>query len=301
MKHPGGMLCAYKEIPKAVYAQICTNGILISGNTFLLSSRLYCWSRIHTGSASYKNESDTSAWCGQISVMGRGLLQKGNACLLLSPPVGNYTQPRRTYLYLLQLLMLLCTAESVKGILLAFFTKNQYNEKAYRTMEQKGMVIVMEVRLTVKIQAGDIYDYMLYHQYTSPAGLIGSAVGALLVVAFFMNRQLIFLVAGVIILLYLPWTLFLKSRQQALTNPAFAQELEYILNDEGLSVRQGEAEETQSWENMYRAVSTGRSIIVYTSPINATIIPKRCMVDSKMDVIRVISTHMPPKKVKIRG
>ena len=158
----------------------------------------------------------------------------------------------------------------------------------------------MEVRLNVKIQAGDIYDYMLYHQYMSPAGLIGSGVGALLVVAFFMNKQFIFLLAGIIILLYLPWTLFLKSRQQALTNPAFQQEMEYILNETGLTIRQGEAEETQSWENMHKAVSTGRSIIVYTSPINATIIPKRCMVDSKMDVIRVISTHMPHKKVKIR-
>lgn len=158
----------------------------------------------------------------------------------------------------------------------------------------------MEVQLNVKINAGDIYDYMLYHQYTGAAGLIGSSVGALLVVAFFMNRQWIFLIMGVIILCYLPWTLFIKSRQQALMNPAFKQELQYTLNDDGLSISLGEETQTQKWEDMHKAVSTGRSIIVYTSPINATIIPKRCMVDSKMNVIEVISTHMPPKKVKIR-
>lgn len=158
----------------------------------------------------------------------------------------------------------------------------------------------MEVKLNVKINAGDIYDYMLFHQYTSAPGLIGSSVGALLVVAFFMNRQWIFLIAGVIILLYLPWTLFIKSRQQALLNPAFKQELQYILNDEGLSVSQGEEMQTQKWEDMHKAVSTGRSIIIYTSPINATIIPRRCMTDCRTDVIHVISTHMPPKKVKIR-
>lgn len=158
----------------------------------------------------------------------------------------------------------------------------------------------MEVQLDVKINAGDIYDYMLYHQYTGAAGLIGSSVGALLVVAFFMNKQWIFLIMGVIILLYLPWTLFLKSRQQALMNPAFKQELHYTLDEEGLTIRLGEETQTQKWTQMHKAVSTGRSIIVYTSPINATIIPKRCMVDSKMDVIRIISTHMEPKKVKIR-
>ena len=158
----------------------------------------------------------------------------------------------------------------------------------------------MEVRLKVKITASDIYDYMLYHQYNSAAGLIGSGVGALMVVAFFMNRHFIFLIAGVVILLYLPCSLFLKSRQQALLNPVFQQELEYILNEDGLTIKQGEAEESQGWDNMHKAVSTSKSIIIYTSPINATIIPKRCMEDFKMDVIRVISVNMPPKKVKIK-
>ena len=93
----------------------------------------------------------------------------------------------------------------------------------------------MEVRLNVKINASDIYDYMLYHQYNSPAGLIGSGVGALMIVAFFMNRQFIFLIAGVVILAYLPCSLFLKSRQQAMLNPVFKQEMEYILNDAGVA------------------------------------------------------------------
>ena len=31
------------------------------------------------------------------------------------------------------------------------------------------------LELTIKIEAGDLYDYMLMHSYNSPAGLIGSA------------------------------------------------------------------------------------------------------------------------------
>lgn len=158
----------------------------------------------------------------------------------------------------------------------------------------------MEVQLDVKIQAGDIYDYMLYHQYTSAAGLIGSGVGALMVVAYFMNRQIIFLVAGIIILCYLPWTLFLKSRQQALMNPVFKETLHYTIDEEGISVSQGEEKQQQAWKDMYKAVSTARSIIVYTSKINATIIPKRYLNDCKTQVIQLISTNMSPGKVKIR-
>lgn len=158
----------------------------------------------------------------------------------------------------------------------------------------------MEVELKVKIDAGDIYDYLLYHQYTSAAGLIGSGVGALLVVSAFLTDTWYFLLAGAIILLYLPWTLFLKSRQQAAKNPAFKEEMTYVLNDEGLTVKVGEESATCPWDNMFKAVSTGKSIILYTSRINATIIPKRFMEDRKMDVIGAISTHMPPQKVKIK-
>ena len=86
-----------------------------------------------------------------------------------------------------------------------------------------------------------------------------------------------------------------------LSNPVFQEPLRYILYEEGLTVAQGEAREQMAWEDMYRAVSTGRSIILYTSRINATIFPKRQLGDRKAAVIEMISTHMPPAKVKIRS
>ena len=157
------------------------------------------------------------------------------------------------------------------------------------------------LNLTVKIEAGDLYDYMLMHSYNSPAGVVGSTFGAILILFAIMTEQWIFLVLGVVMLLYLPWTLFIKSRRQILSNPSFQEPLDYILDEEGLTVSQGEAMEKMAWEDMHKAVSTGRSIILYTSPVNATLFPKRQLGDQKMAVIEMISTHMPPKKVKIRS
>ena len=114
------------------------------------------------------------------------------------------------------------------------------------------------------------------------------------------SKQWIFLIAGIVLLLYLPRTLFLKSKQQVLNNPAFKESLHYVLDEDGITVSQGELSEGQSWENMVKAVSTPRSIIVYTSKVNATIFPKREMGDKTPYVIEMISTHMPPAKVKIR-
>ena len=156
------------------------------------------------------------------------------------------------------------------------------------------------VELTVKINAGDLYDYMLMHTYNSAAGLLGSGFGAVLVIYALSTQQWMFLVLGIIMLVYLPWTLFLKSRRQILSNPTFQEPLQYILDEEGLTVSQGEVSEKLAWGDMYKAVSTNKSIILYTSPVNATIFPKRDMGEKKTAVIEMISTHMPPAKVKIR-
>jgi len=159
----------------------------------------------------------------------------------------------------------------------------------------------MEIEFDTKMNANVLYDYMLHHTYTSASGLLGTGVGALMIVAFSMQQSVIFLIAGIVILAYLPWTLFMKSRQQMLANPAFKEPLHYRLDEEGITVSQNETEEKQAWDQMYKAISTGKSIIVYTSRVNASIFPKQDLGSNKAKVIEIISTHMPPSKVKIRG
>lgn len=159
----------------------------------------------------------------------------------------------------------------------------------------------MEIEFDVKIASNILYDYMLHHTYNSMAGIMGSLVGALMLVLFASNKQPICLIIGVVILLYLPWTLFIKSRQQALGTPAFKKPLHYRLTDEGIEVSQDDTVEKMGWDGMFKAVSTMHSIVVYTTRTSACIFPKRDLGDNKYKVIEIISTHMPPKKVKIRG
>lgn len=159
----------------------------------------------------------------------------------------------------------------------------------------------MEVEFDVKMEASILYDYMMHHTFSSFVGMMGTVVGALLLIVFFADRQVLFLIAGLIVLAYQPWSLFLRSRQQMLKNPAFKKPLHYKLTEEGIEVSQDDAVDSQKWEDMYKAVSTGSSIIVYTTRYNACIFPKKDMGENKYKVIEMISTHMPPKKVKIRS
>lgn len=157
------------------------------------------------------------------------------------------------------------------------------------------------IELDVKIGSKDLYDYMLRHSYNSAVGIIGSCFGAMVIVLAVLVQQWVYLIFGLIILLYLPWTLFFRSKRQVLSNPSFQKPLHYLLDDQGLTISQGEDSVQYLWEEMHKAVSTGRSIILYTSPMNATIFPKAQMEEQKAAVIEMISTHMPPAKVKIRS
>lgn len=186
--------------------------------------------------------------------------------------------------------------QAADNMLRAFFRMEGRKENCLGYKESNKMI-----ELDVKISSGDLYDYMLRHTYNSPAGVIGSAFAAVLIVFAFYTQTWAFIVLGVFLLLYLPWTLFVKSRRQVRSNPSFQNPLHYVLDDTGITISQGEESVQYPWEELYKAVSTGRSIIVYTSPVNATLFPKKQIEDKKACVIEMISTHMPPDKVKIRG
>lgn len=156
------------------------------------------------------------------------------------------------------------------------------------------------LELDVKIEAKDLYDYMVAHTYSKPINILASCLGALMVVVGVMTGYWYSLIGGAVLLVYLPWSLFLRSRQQAVNNPAFKETLHYVLDDKGIAISLGDQTQSQDWGNMYKAISTNKSIIVYTSPVNATIFPRRILGDNVTQCIQIISTHMPPDKVKIR-
>lgn len=158
----------------------------------------------------------------------------------------------------------------------------------------------MSAEFDVNMTTGKMYDYMLRHTFTSFAGIVGEVLGAVLTAGFFVTHNWLYLAAGVIGLFYQPVALYIRARRQVTSNPVFAQPLHYKVDDDGITVRSGEDTDSLPWQGMYKAVSTSRSVILYTGRINACIFPKDDMGPAKDDVIKLISTHMDPKQVNIR-
>ena len=152
----------------------------------------------------------------------------------------------------------------------------------------------------VHMDTAALYDYMLRHTYTSPFGLVATALGCMSILFFLKGAGALYLIIGIVMIVYLPWNLFLSARKQALTNEAFQKPLHYTFSEEAVYVSQDDRVERQAWEDMYKAVSTNRSIVLYTARNNASVFPRKDLGDNVSTVISIISTHMPPKKVRIR-
>lgn len=177
-------------------------------------------------------------------------------------------------------------------------TKNQdelSEEYTYETPEGDPLY-----EIDVQIKASDLFDYSLRHSYTSLGGLLSTIVGILMIYAYFAkNASPLYLIFGIIVVLYIPINLFLMSRQQAMQE-TFQKPLHYAFYENGMEVSQDDIKEMIGWDYIVKAVATSKSIIVYTGKNRASIFPRRDLQPDATALIRVLSTHVDPKKMKIK-
>lgn len=157
-----------------------------------------------------------------------------------------------------------------------------------------------EVIIDVHMNAGVLYDYMLNHSYSGASGILGTCFGFLGIVAFAKTHFPLYLIMGLLLIFYLPVHLRYRAAMQMQLTEAFKKPLHYVVDSEGISVSQGEQTEHVSWDQCLKAVSTRKSIVVYTGKKNATIFPRKDLGEYTGALIAVIVENMDPKRVKIR-
>lgn len=169
-------------------------------------------------------------------------------------------------------------------------------EPAYEKTELTDPIYEVDVH----IKASDLFDYSLRHSYTSLSGLLSTIIGFLMIYAYFAKGASVwYLLFGIIVVVYIPANLFLMSRQQAMQE-TFQKPLRYTFYKEGMAVSQGDAQEVIGWDYILKAVATSNSIIVYTGKNRASIFPRRDLNPDATALIQVLSTHLDPKKIKIK-
>lgn len=165
------------------------------------------------------------------------------------------------------------------------------------------MSIKFEVNMTDKI----MYDFLLYHSYTSASGMLTTLVGVgcfILAVYKGANGEsqsaILFAALGFMLLFSTPFTLKSSAKNQVKNTEMFKKPLKYEVTEKGISVTQDGESAENAWDNILKVVSTGKSLVIYITRVRAIILPKEAMGDDYPAVVELISKHVAPKKVKIR-
>lgn len=152
----------------------------------------------------------------------------------------------------------------------------------------------------VNMKTSILYDYSLYHTYRGISGILGTVVGMLLILNYLQNHQILYLIFGIIVVAYLPVGLLLNAKKQMTMVETYKSPLHYKLSEEGIEVSQGDVVQVMPWTGILKAVSTQKSIILYTGRNIAVIFPRADLGDNLQDALKIICQYVEPKRVKIR-
>ena len=151
----------------------------------------------------------------------------------------------------------------------------------------------------VKMTSGILYGYLLRQNYYRFSGVIGIILGIVLLVCYFIFYNPWLIAAGAIMLLYPPWSLFTSSKKQMLLNPSFKKPLMYHFEDEGVKVSQEGNVVEVPWELIFKVVVTKKTFLIYTSPVNAWILPMKDVGEDVERLKELLGGKLPKAKLKL--
>ena len=167
------------------------------------------------------------------------------------------------------------------------------------------------VKFCLQVKAKDLFRFFLVYNYRNLSGVLCVIVSfaslIFLITTFSENETL---TNGILFFIALYFTvirpviLFQKAELQVKTNPGFQDELQYEMSQDGIVIQQNGEEGAVSWEQVIRVLETNHLILIYTSRVNAFILPKEQIADIISMLKECIKEYVAEKKCKwkkVRG
>lgn len=162
----------------------------------------------------------------------------------------------------------------------------------------------MKSEFDIRITTGSMYRFLMYHTYHGFAGIFSVFAGIGLLVLYAVMRggsqSWMYLLFGVLFLVYEPWTMLTKAAQQTKLNPVFRKPLHYLVDETGIQAAQDEAQTYIPWDSVQKVCETGSSILVYTGKLNATIWVKNQMGAELSNVKQLMKEYVDAGKLHLK-
>lgn len=165
----------------------------------------------------------------------------------------------------------------------------------------------MPIEFDITLTPRDMYRFNMYQAYSGSQGFISVILS---VIAFVMAGMTygtvellytaLYIIFGIILLIYIPASLYLRSKQSLAASKVLREPLHYKVTEDGFHVSQGEENAQLPWEQIYKMTATKSLVLVYSSRIHAYVIPRAQLGNSYMELAKLAGRKLPKHRIKMK-
>lgn len=166
----------------------------------------------------------------------------------------------------------------------------------------------MEIKVKSKINASELYSFLIHHSYSSIWGFTGIIISVCALLAFFQLMisggdgfsKVCTLVAALLFVFVQPIRLYLQAQRLVESDEGYKNPIEYVFSESGISLKQNTDSAFYAWGEVERVYSTKKILAIY---INKKRVFKLSLKDINSDyeqVKEMIKTHAKNASVKIK-
>ena len=165
----------------------------------------------------------------------------------------------------------------------------------------------MPLEFDVKLEPKDMYRFNMYQTYSGFSGvssiLFAIALFGLAIYTYgevSLPNTIMYVGVGIMMLVYMPSTLWLRAKQSIKASPVLSNTLHYMVDADGFTVTQGEASGVLAWKQIYKMVSTKHLVLVYSTRINAYVIPRRQLDEQYLPLAKLAREKLPKYRCRMK-
>lgn len=164
-----------------------------------------------------------------------------------------------------------------------------------------------EIKMSIMIKSSDMFHFLVKHFYSHFSGIFGVILSLGAFVIFFLSigkrepmQMIVLLVLALLFTVIQPLQFLIKANQQVKLNPMFKEPLLYTINSEGVTVEQKEDKVLLLWADIRNIVESSKAIFVYSSTVNAFILPKEQMGEKCQGIKELIKENADKRICKLK-
>lgn len=165
----------------------------------------------------------------------------------------------------------------------------------------------MPIEYDIKLEAKDMFRFNMYQTYSGFSGLSSILFSvALFGLAIYSygdvptTNTILYVAIGILLLVYMPVTLWLRAKQSLKASPVLSNTLHYVVDADGFTVTQGESSGVLAWKQVYKMVATKHLVLVYSNRINAYVIPRKQLGELYVPLAKLAREKLPKYRFRMK-